>query len=249
MSKQILVNCDTDSISWCKEDQSPFTEDERVAILDELNSLTDDLIIWEDDGNYDCVIVVKSKNYVLYSDGKIKYKGSSLRDSKTEPILRDFLQKALEYLIHKRDDELLGLYHDLVKQAHNVTDVSQWAVKKTVTYAVMHSERKNEEKIREALKNKLLREGDKYYFVNVIKGYEPVVKKGEIQYTKDGATKIQQKQTLMLVEDYDGDINVDHLLKRIYAVISILKNVIDIDKFLNYNLRRNKKRLEELLCD
>jgi hypothetical protein len=178
MSKQILVNCDTDSISWCKEDQSPFTEDERVAILDELNSLTDDLIIWEDDGNYDCVIVVKSKNYVLYSDGKIKYKGSSLRDSKTEPI-----------------------------------------------------------------------EGDKYYFVNVIKGYEPVVKKGEIQYTKDGATKIQQKQTLMLVEDYDGDINVDHLLKRIYAVISILKNVIDIDKFLNYNLRRNKKRLEELLCD
>jgi len=242
-----LVNCDTDSISICKNDQSPFTKEERDTLLDELNKQCDELIIWEDDGYFECVVVVKSKNYVLYDGKSIKYKGSSLRDSKTEPILRNFLQNALELIVHNKSDQLLPLYHDLIKQAHNVTDVSQWAVKKTVTTAVLTSERKNEQKIRDALKNKLMREGDKYYFVNVIDGEEPVVKKGEIQYLRDGTMKMQQREILKLVDEYDGGINTGHLVKRCYSVISILKNVIEIDKFLNYSLVKNKGKLKELV--
>jgi hypothetical protein len=62
---------DTDSISFCKKDKSGFSETERKALLDELNEISPEMMIWEDDGYYDTIIVFRAKNYALWDGKKI----------------------------------------------------------------------------------------------------------------------------------------------------------------------------------
>ena len=49
----VIVNVDTDSISYCKHDHSPFTGEEYEADIKELNSCYPPMITFEDDGSYD----------------------------------------------------------------------------------------------------------------------------------------------------------------------------------------------------
>lgn len=65
-SKFELVNCDTDSISFCRRDGGEITDSEREKLLNDLNSLFPNQILWEDDGYFKTMIVVKAKNYIMY---------------------------------------------------------------------------------------------------------------------------------------------------------------------------------------
>jgi DNA polymerase elongation subunit (family B) len=94
-----LVNLDTDSLSFCKQDGSAYTKEEYDTIYKEINEIM--YSEWEADGEFDKVLVLKAKNYVLKPKGsdKLKYKGSSITDSKKEPALQEMLNEMIKALL------------------------------------------------------------------------------------------------------------------------------------------------------
>lgn len=242
----ILTNCDTDSISFCKKDQSEYTEEEVKKLLAEINSLIPDQIQFEDDGVFEKFIVSKAKNYVLLPKGekKFKIKGSSFIDSKKEPALLEMIQELLSSLIFSKGDEV-AIYHRYCKEALNITDISRWAVKKSVTKKLLNGTRKNETKVLAALDGDA-REGDKVWVYNAIDGEVQVESKGQPVFYKDGRPKMKPNQVLRNIKQFDGNYDVDHYLGRVYATIEILKNVLDMTKFIDYSKPKNVPLREKL---
>lgn len=95
----VLVNIDTDSLSFAKKDQTPFTEEEHKMIFEEINKIM--YSEWEPDGEFEKVAVIKAKNYILREHGseKNKKKGSSITDSKKEPALLEMLDKMIKVIM------------------------------------------------------------------------------------------------------------------------------------------------------
>lgn len=182
----VMVNTDTDSISFKKKDESEFSEQELKDLIEEINSFFPELIEYEDDGYFEKIVVVKAKNYVLneYGSDKIKYKGSAFKDAKKEPALREFMQKVLEdSLIHEKED-YVDIYNKYVEESQNIADISRWAVKKSITETLFASDRTNETKVVDAIGDKEVRVGDKVFLYNKIDGEKQDFKKGEPQFKK-----------------------------------------------------------------
>lgn len=242
----MVINGDTDSIMFCRKDGLPISTDDRQTLLDELNSLMPEFIKWADDKYYNSVAIIKAKNYVMNrEDGKKITKGSAVTDQKREPALREMLELILDCLLNKGSvDECLSIYHKYVKEIYNLTNINRWATKKTVTEAVLKSDRTNEVKVRNALTGTTLQQGDKVYL------YSAMGNLVQIGTNKKGEPKFDFEYPLKLADKFDPkapDHDIDHLLKRVYDTICILENILDINKFLNYNLKRNKQKLTELL--
>jgi DNA polymerase elongation subunit (family B) len=218
----ILVNGDTDSISIAKPDGTPFNEDERRQLLNEINSLLPEQIKMDDDGYYESVVVIKTKNYALYDGKKTKIKGSGLKGSSKEPALREFMQKALRYLLDGEGHRLRGLYDEYAFEAMNIKDMKRWAARKTISAKILAQERTMEKKVYEAVKHLSLQEGDRHYL-----------------YFKSDLT-------LKIADDFDGDYCKETMLKKLYLTLKIFQTVIDIEQFPNYSLKKNKKLIEEL---
>ena len=240
----ILVNLDTDSLSFGKESGEPFTEAEKQLIEKELKQIM--YCNWEDDGEYERVIVSKAKNYVLLPKGekKFKIKGSSFIDSKKEPALLEMIQELLSSLIFSKGLEI-DIYQKYCKEALSISDISRWAVKKSVTKKLLNGTRKNETKVLAALDTDA-REGDKVWVYNAIDGEVQVESKGELQFYKDGRPKMEPNQILRNIKDFDGDYDKDHYLGRVYATVKILENVLDMSQFLDYSKPKNAKLKESL---
>ena len=83
-----LVNVDTDSFSISNGKKASKEEFDKE--IEELNSIYPEHIVWEDDGTFENVIVIKAKNYVLDNGKKIKYKGASVTDQKKNQHLENF---------------------------------------------------------------------------------------------------------------------------------------------------------------
>jgi hypothetical protein len=218
-----VMSVDTDALMFCKKDQSEFTEQERKDLLEEINSYFPDLIKFSDDGYYQSVIVLKGKTYALYDGKSIKIKGSALKASNKEIALRQFVENAISYMLTDRKDEIINLYNELAKEAVNVTDIHRWVSKKTITEKVLKPEHTTQLKIYNLIKDKDVQNGDKVW----------------VYFKPDG--------DLMLEENFDGNYNKDKLLERLYKTVEILSSVLDIAKFPNYKLKKNKKSLEILL--
>ena len=237
-----LVNVDTDSFSYTKG--SKVDKDEFNADIDDINTLYDDGISWEDDGSYKSVLVIKSKNYVLVDyDDHMTFKGSAFKDAKKEPALRELLNDMVHSMINmgKIDhDTLINIYHNYLREALAPADINRWAGKVTVTKSVLTGEGTRQVKQREALQGRQFSEGDKVYMYPAIVGYEKT-------FTKTGKPRMTPVKKLKLVEDYAGDADIDHLLKRVYSTACILENVVDKNVFVNYSLKRNRGKLEEVL--
>lgn len=214
-----LVNLDTDSVTVCKQDGTPFSSEEQEKLLNELNSLFPPQIHWEPDGTFDTVIVLKAKNYILFDGKKIKTKGSSLRDSKRELALREFLEAIISTIIYKKYD-YLTIYEKYVKEILNITDIKRYCSKKTITSTVMQGARLNEIKIKDAIEGTEYKEGDKIW----------------VYYDRD--------QNLRLVEQFNGKYDIKRLLGKLYKTSLIFANVIDKKIFINYSLKKNEKLLE-----
>lgn len=240
----ILVNLDTDSLSFGKESGEPFSEGEKQLIERELKEIM--YCNWEDDGEYERVIVSKAKNYVLLPRGetKFKIKGSSFIDSKKEPALLEMIQELLSSLIFSKGLEV-SIYNKYCKEALSISDISRWAVKKSVTKKLLNGTRKNETKVLAAL-DANAREGDKVWVYNAIDGEVQVESKGEPVFYKDGRPKMEPNQVLRNIKDFDGSYNKDHYLGRVYATIKILENVLDMSQFLDYSKPKNAKLKESL---
>ena len=219
----LLVNADTDSIMISKRDGNPFSEEERKRLLQSLNSQFPEAIKWEDDGYYHKVVVLKAKNYILYDGKKIKKKGSSLKSSKTEPALRDFMSEVIDCLLFDKQDQLLNVYHSYILRVYNIKDIKPWTSKKTITEKVLNAERTTERKVLAALNGRSSQMGDKIYVY------------------------FDVNEQLKMAEDWTGDHDPMTLIEKVYKTLCIFKNVIDINLFPKYHLKKQAKNLEALL--
>jgi DNA polymerase elongation subunit (family B) len=244
----VIVNADTDSISFKKSDESEFSEEEKESLISEINSHLPELVKYEDDGYYETVIVVKAKNYVLKEAGKdkIKYKGSSLKDAKKEPILRKFLKEVIEDGLIFQKKDYKDIYEDYIRKAMNITDIEPWCTKKSVTEKLMTSERANETKVIDALKGIDFRVGDKVFLFSDIDGMVQEEKKGEKVFLKNGSPKMIENHILRVKEHFTGSYDKWHYVGRVYNTIKILENIIDMDKVIKYHLSSKRELAEKL---
>lgn len=240
-----LVNIDTDSLSFAKEDDSEWTEEEHEMIYEEINQIM--YSDWEDDGQFDRFVVLKAKNYAMREKGKdkIKIKGSSLIDAKKEFAMREMMEKLVTNFINK-DLDYVKVYNQYLKEALDIQDISRWAVKKSITEKLMEGNDTAKKKVLNAIGDKKVQVGDKVYLYNVIDGMKQKVEKGELVFLKSGEPKMVENKIVRLVEDFDGDYDKIHYVKRVFKTMDIFKNIIDMDKILNYSLKKNIKLLDNL---
>lgn len=92
---------DTDSISFCKKDGSPFSKEEQTILLNEINDISPEFIEWEDDGYYQTCIVLKAKNYILWDGEKMTIKGSSFKTATKELALKQMMLDIVQVLLEK----------------------------------------------------------------------------------------------------------------------------------------------------
>lgn len=217
-----LSTCDTDSITICKPDGSDFSKDEISSLTEELNSMYPELISWDLEPKIDKMLVIKTKNYVLCEEGKIKHKGSSLRDPKLEPALREFLGRIVDAILNENTN-FSDIYNEYVKEAMNVKDIKRWSSRKTISSKTLESERTNESKIRDAIEDTEYVEGDRIF----------------VFFNSD--------ESLSLVEKFNGDYHKDKLLKKLFETGKRFSTVLNTKElFKNYALKKNKKELESV---
>lgn len=228
----ILGPCDTDSISFSKEDQSPFTPEEQKSILDEINSIMPEFIQYSHDGYFARVIVLMAKNYVLYDPtakkGKeVTYKGSAIKAKGKAPALQAMIKQFIDVLLFTPDDkhheELLKIYNSLAKEIDNITDMKRWCSRKTISATTLSSERANETKIVDAIAGTDYVEGDRIY------------------------TYFKEDKTLGLLEHFDGKYDKVKLFKDLYTTTETFGAILPIKTlFMNYSLVKNQKKIKDL---
>lgn len=211
-----LVNADTDSISY---EATNGTIEEHLV---EINALTPDKIVWENDGIYDGVLVVKAKNYALKTGDKVKIKGSALKATMKEIVLRDFLDDSINQLLVGNIEAVKRSYMAQVGRIGDITDIAPWCSKKTVTKAVLSPKRTNESRVLDALKGENIQEGDKVRMF------------------------FETDTTLCLDNNFKGIYDKDRLYEKLYKTVKVLAPVLDMEGFPNFKLKRNKEMLEVL---
>lgn len=244
-----IVNADTDSISFCKKDRSPFTDKEQKKLLEEINSLMKPGIFWDHDGVFPFVGIVGAKNYIMFDGKKTKIKGSALKATKKEPRLKKFINDIIKCIVDERTEEIQNLYIECAKeiiQINKKSDISQWSFKATATKKVIEPTTPFNTKISEALLNHNIPivEGDKYYLF-----FKNISEVKEVEYTKKDGKPGKKKvkvQNLELTTHYDGDIDKMVLLNKLFVTIKIFNRVLDITKYPNFKLKKNLKALESL---
>lgn len=219
-----LCNLDTDSISVCKLDGSPFSEEEQENLLKELNSIMPSQISWDDDGYYTKFIVLMAKNYVLYDGKKVTYKGSAIKAKGKAPALQLMIKQFIDVLLYTSDElqhiELQRLYLNIAKEISSISDIKRWASRKTLSATTFSSERTNETKIIDAIVGTDYVEGDRIY----------------TYYKEDGS--------LGLVEHFDGKYDKVKLWKDLYNNVQTFEAILPIKElFVNYSLKKNQRLL------
>lgn len=220
-----IVNADTDSITYSDPCMSLVNPEVRKNNIEDLNSLYPEKIRFEDDGFFSRVIVFAPKNYVLQKeDGSVKIKGSALKDAKRELALKEFANEVITILLEGYDiEKVKDVYYKYIREVkYGIKDIKRWCSKKTITDKIFTSERSNETKVKDAIKNSNYREGDKVWTF----------------FKSDGS--------LCLMENYDGDYNRDAMYKKIFNSAEFFTNVLPADIFINYSLKKSKSFLEKI---
>ncbi len=220
----IIGPTDTDSISFTKADMSPFSKEERQHLTKEINDISPEFMQWEDDGMYETCISVRAKNYALWDGKKLVIKGASLKATVKSPAMKEFIQKIIWCIIEEKYN-YVEIYNTYVKEIMNVTDITRFSVRKTITNKVMEAERTSAQKLLTAItdSDESYSEGDKAY----------------VYYKPD--------DSLALADKFDGQYNTKRLLKNLFDTALCFETIIDKTIFVNYSLKRNEKSLQELL--
>lgn len=218
-----VPNADTDSISYCKRDGSVISELEQKENLKQINSALPEKIRFEDDGYFPTVCILKAKNYILFDGKKMKIKGSALKASTKSPALKEMIKRFIDSIINHRND-FTEIYNEYIKEAANIKDIRRWASRKTISERTLNSERKNETRIKDVLEDTEYVEGDRIWVYN------------------------KNKEELELVENFDGQYDVDKMLLSVYNTCKVFGNILDCKAlFINYTLKKSKPILEGLL--
>lgn len=211
-----LVNADTDSISYVPSGGN------MASHLEQLNATCPDKIVWEDDGVFDALLVVKAKNYAMLTGGNIEIKGSALKATMKEPALKEFLSTSLRHILTGKGDLVEHLYFDYVENICKLQDISDWCSKKTITKSVLNPKRTNEQRVLDAVAGKTIQEGDK---IRVF---------------------FETDTTLRCSEDFTGQYHRPTLHGKLFNTVKVLAPVLDMDKFPNYKLKGKQKQLVNL---
>lgn len=212
-----LVGGDTDGLAFKKADQKPFTDEERAELLADLNSHMDELIKWEDDGVFKVQLNVKTKNYVLVDQkGKQKIKGSALKATTKEKALKTFLHEVLQLMLTDNQDGIYALYIRYATEILNLKDITDWCSKHTITAAVLTGKGTTQVRIRAALKDMVVQEGDKVYL-----------------FFKSDSERC-------LRENFDGTFCKDTLLGKLFDTLKVFETVLDVKKYPNLALKKHK---------
>lgn len=224
-NKFTISNVDTDGIAVCKQDMSIFFEKEKNDLISRINNEFPEYIKFDSDGSFLTFVVLKAKNYIMWDGKEIKIKGSGLKSSKTELVIKDFHNELIKAIIDdKSHSYLIEIYNRYIIETMNVSEIKRWSSKKTITKKVMTSERANETKIKDAIEGSEYREADKVY----------------VYFKED--------KSLALAENFDGNYDKKKLLKRMHDATKIFANVLPVkDLFPNYALKKNSKILETLI--
>lgn len=238
-----LVNLDTDSLSFAKEDGSVFTELELDTIYKGINDIM--YCNWEDDGYFPKVVVVKAKNYILVDDkGKKKIKGSSLKDSKKEKALLELINKLISHYVDGYSNPT-EIYESYIAEAVNIKDIDRWVIKKSITEKLLCGTRTNETKVLDALQGTEFKEGDKVFLYNAIGEMIQKYEKGQPTYYKDGRPKMVLSTPLKLKQQFNNDADAMHYVARVYDTMDIWSNIVDMSQITNYSLSKNKTLLDK----
>lgn len=217
-----IVNGDTDSISFNYPDGREFKNGEPETLLKEINEIFPEKIIWEDDGLFKKVIILKAKNYILYDGNKIKYKGSAVKASTKEPALKQFIKDIIDEMLNDTN-RYVEVYDSYVREIMSIEDIKRWATRKTITDKVLNPKRTNEQKVLDAIEGADYTEGDRAYFF------------------------FKEDESLSLVENFDGNYNKNKLLEKLYKTSNIFNTIIPKETFKNYKLKRNQEELEKFI--
>ena len=161
----------------------------------------------------------------MYDGQKIKTKGSALKDSKKELAVKDLQKDIISSIIYDKSD-MTEIYNKYIKEASNIQDIKRWCSKKTITQKIFSSERSNETKILDAISGTDYKEADKIWLF-----FKP-------------------DDTLCLAENFTGEYDKSRMYEKLYKGVQIFDSVLPTKElFLNYSLKRNQKKLEEMLND
>lgn len=212
----LLVNADTDSISYCRGDMTAFSKEEQQADLAEINSMYPDRISWEDDGTYKTVCVFAAKNYVLEDmNGKVKMKGSALKASLKSPALKQFIKDIINEILEEGNG-FKDIYEAYVKEALDIKDIRRWCSKKSISDKILDPKRTNEQKVKDIIEGTEYVEGDKIYTF----------------YLPDGS--------LCLAENYNGIYDKAKVLDQLFKTTDIFDPVLPVEElFTNYSLGKH----------
>jgi len=207
-----IVNADTDSFSFTGVMGNFY------SFIFVLNQRFKDKIIWEDDGHYDTVLVVKAKNYALKQGNKVKIKGSALKATMKEPALKEFINDTIEILLTGNFLHPANVYDAVAKEIGSIKDIARWSSKKTITDKVLNPKRTQEERILASLNGKKVQEGDKIHVF------------------------FKTKTELCLAENFDGEYDLDKMYEKLFKTVKVFENVLDMGDFPNYKLKKNVEK-------
>lgn len=192
----VVVEIDTDGVYF----QPPAhvqTEADEIAFVEQVGKVLPEGIRLAYDGRYKAMLSIKTKNYVLQGyDGKLIFKGASLRSRADEKFGREFLNRAIESLLNGKPHEVAEDYQRLAKQILNgEIEIEQLCRRERIT-----------EKSKQP--NHPLYELAKRFQIG---DYIMVYRK------QDGS--------LGLLEEYAGDADCEHYVEKLYKFAARLEDL------------------------
>lgn len=110
-----IIEIDTDGV-YFQPPPEVQTEAEEQAFVERVGAILPEGIRLIHDGRYAVMLSLKTKNYVLLGyDGKRIFKGASLRSRADERFGREFITRAVEWLLAGKPEEVPKEYHRLAQ--------------------------------------------------------------------------------------------------------------------------------------
>jgi len=200
-----VIEIDTDGV-YFQPPPDITTEEDEVNYIAQIGSVLPKGIKLAHDGRYKAMLSLKVKNYVLVTyEGEKTFKGSSVRSRADEGFGREFISKAVDYLIRGEKEKVAELYAQMRSDIEKKRmPVEMFARRERITEKTFTSEAKA--KLAEAAKGARIGE-----FVMV--------------YRKEDGSLEQ-------AENYNGDEDTQHLLDKLYKFACRLREAFgsDFDK-------------------
>jgi len=129
-----VVEIDTDGV-YFQPPSEVRTEADEIAFVEQAGTVLPEGIRLAYDGRYKAMLSLKTKNYVLQGyDGKLTFKGASLRSRADERFGREFLNNAIRWLLNGEPERVAAEYRRLARQILNgEIDIDQLCRRERVT--------------------------------------------------------------------------------------------------------------------